>query len=167
MDQHDAAGIDRGTGSTRTRQWAKKGGLVAAGLLAGGLLAGTLTANAATPSSGGGSSSSSAGQPADPGPGHGLDLSGTVTAVGSAGVSIQTSSGTKDYTVTSSSDIDKNGEAQLSDLAVGDAVTFSTESDGTTIDKLHSGDESKNRPSGPPPAGSAGGSASSSGTTNG
>jgi len=56
--------------------------------------------------------------------------------------------------VTSASDIDKNGEAALKDLAVGDAVTFSVDSANTKqIDKLHAGDETKNRPTAP--AGSA------------
>jgi len=90
------------------------------------------------------------------GPGHGLPLSGTVTAVepdgnGTTGsVTIKTPSGTKTYTVNSNSDVDKNGESQLSKLVVGDAVTFSV--NGTTIDKLHAGDDAKDAPTGPPPA---------------
>jgi len=88
------------------------------------------------------------------GPGdHGLSLSGTVTAVGSASVTIKTSAGTTEYAVDANSDIDKNGEAKLADLKMGDAVTFNTVTTNgkATIDKLHSGDESKNRPAGPPP----------------
>jgi hypothetical protein len=49
------------------------------------------------------------------------------------------------YTVTSNSDIDKNGEAKLSDLKSGDAVRFSTTS-GNTIAILHSGDDNLDRP---------------------
>jgi preprotein translocase subunit YajC len=84
------------------------------------------------------------------GPGGALALSGTVTAVGSSSVTIQTSGATTTYAVTSTSDIDKNGEATLSDLAVGDAVTFSTvTTDGTTaIDKLHAGNAALDMPPG-------------------
>ena len=142
--------------------------LIAAGGVAGAILTGTLSAGAATtptasPAASSGSSSSTAEDP-NPGDngadgvaeaqehhgrgGHGgggaLDLSGTVTAVGGTDVTIQTSSASTTYTVTSSSDIDKNGEAKLSDLKVGDAVTFSVT--GTTIEKLHAGDETKNVP---------------------
>jgi hypothetical protein len=90
------------------------------------------------------------------GPGaHGLPLTGTVTAVGTSSVTIKTSSGTTEYAVDSKSDIDKNGEAKLSDLKVGDAVRFGTVTTNgkITIDKLHSGDEAKNRPQGAPPGG--------------
>jgi hypothetical protein len=82
------------------------------------------------------------------GHGHGLDLSGSVTAVGTSTVTIKTSSATTTYAVSSSSDIDKTGESQLSKLVIGDAVTFSTTTSGTTvsIDKLHAGDEALNRP---------------------
>jgi len=81
--------------------------------------------------------------------GHGLALSGTVQGVAASTVTIKTSSGTTTYSVTGSSDIDKNGEAKLSDLVVGDAVRFSTTTtNGTTIDRLHAGDETKNRPQG-------------------
>lgn len=84
--------------------------------------------------------------------------SGTVTAVGSNSVTIKTSSGTSTYGVTSASDIDKNGEAQLRDLKVGDAVRFTAETANgvTIIDKLHAGDEAKDRPAAPP-SGSTGG----------
>ncbi len=73
-----------------------------------------------------------------------------MTAVGSASVTIKTSSSTTEYAVTSDSDIDKNGEAQLSDLKVGDSVTFNTTTVNgkATIDKLHSGDETLNMPHG-------------------
>jgi hypothetical protein len=78
--------------------------------------------------------------------GGGLDLAGTVSAVGSSTVTIKTSTGTTTYGVDSASDIDKSGEAQLSSLAVGDAVHFSVRSGTTTIHKRHAGDESKDRP---------------------
>jgi Cu/Ag efflux protein CusF len=92
------------------------------------------------------------GGPGGPGD-HGLSLSGTVTAVGSASVTIKTSTGTTEYVVDAKSDIDKNGEAKLADLKVGDAVRFNTVTNNgkAAIDKLHSGDEAKNRPAGPRP----------------
>jgi hypothetical protein len=78
---------------------------------------------------------------------------GTVTAVGSDSVTIKTSSGTKTYGVTSGSDIDKNGEAKLSDLVSGDAVRFTTTTSNgkTVIAILHAGDEAKDMPAGMPP----------------
>jgi hypothetical protein len=46
----------------------------------------------------------------------------------------------------------------LTNLAVGDAVTFNTTTSGSTptIDKLHAGNDSLDWPSGPPPAGANG-----------
>ncbi len=146
----------------KPKLWASAG-LLTVGLGSGIYLGGTLTSGAATPSST--SSTSSTGTPPSPGgsdsssrpsgtaPAPGLPDSGTVTAVGSDSVTIDG----KTYAVTSSSDIDKNGEATLSDLAVGDKVTFSTVSSASTptIDKLHAGNEALDRPSGPP-SGSAG-----------
>ena len=94
------------------------------------------------------------------GPGHGLPQSGTVTAVnpesnGTTGsVTIKTPSGTTTYSVDGNSDVDKNGESQLSKLSVGDSVRFSL--NGSTIDKLHAGDEVKDAPQPPPPPGSGG-----------
>ena len=145
-------------------------GYAGAGLVAGALLATAIGAQAATPSpTTTGSSTTTA--TADPHPGdngadgvpeaqelhgpggHGgaLDLSGTVTAVGTSTVTIKTSSGTTVYSVTAASDIDKNGEATLSKLAVGDAVRFSvTSSTSKQIDKLHAGDEAKDMPQGAP-----------------
>lgn len=76
--------------------------------------------------------------------------------MGSGSVTIKTATGTTEYAVPGDSDIDKNGEATLSDLVVGDAVTFSTTTttdSTTTVDKLHAGNEALNKPSGPPPAG--------------
>lgn len=150
-----------------------KVGLAAAGVVAGAVLAGTMTAQAATPTPAPSSSSSSSGTTAtDPHPGdngadgvpeaqehhghgrHALDLSGTVTAVGASSVTIKTATAATEYAVTSTSDIHKNGEAALKDLAVGDAVTFSVDSTNTKqIDKLHAGDKAKDMP--PAPASSA------------
>ncbi len=146
-------GIPTGSGQGSRRLWAKKAGLVGGGLLVGGILAGTVSATAASNSSP--STTPSAGtstQQEGYGAGHrgmALGLSGTVTAVSSNSVTIKTASGAKTYGVTSTSDIDKNGEATLSKLAVGDAVRFSTTtSGGTTIDKLHAGDEARDMPQG-------------------
>jgi hypothetical protein len=51
--------------------------------------------------------------------------------------------------VTSNTDIDKNGESTLSNLAVGDAVTFSVNgANSKQIDKLHAGNEAKDMPQG-------------------
>jgi hypothetical protein len=149
--------------------------LLGVGAMAGGILSTALSADAATPtttstvsgsSTTGGTSSTAApgGASARSGPppgGGALSSSGTVTAVGASSVTIQTSTATTTYAVTSSSDIDKNGEAALSDLAVGDAVTFSTvTTNGTTaIDRLHAGNAALDMPQGGP-----GGALSSSGT---
>jgi hypothetical protein len=157
-----------------------KVGLAGAGLVAGVVLAGTIGAQAATPSPSPSASSSttSDAHPGDNGAdgvpesqehhaghdgrGGGLDLSGTVTALGSGSVTIKTATATTTYTVPSTADIDKNGEATLSALAVGDAVTFSVEdTNAKQIDKLHAGDEARNMPSGSAP------SSSSSSTTTG
>ncbi|HET6812139.1 MAG TPA: hypothetical protein VFH50_14135 [Acidimicrobiales bacterium] len=159
--------------------------LVTAGLAGGAILGTTMSAGAATTTSS--SSSAAATSPAAPGTNGtapaaptgqappdgrhcpGLPKSGTVTAVGSNTVTID---GTT-YSVTSNSDIDKNGEAKLSDLAVGDKVTFGTVAGASTptIDRLHAGNEALDRPAGPPPGAPGGpgqsgtGSSSSSGTT--
>ena len=145
--------------------------LAGAGLTAGVILASAFGASAATngtastasqtsaasstgstSSSTAGTSSTTPGRPGGPGGGYRVPaLSGTVTAVGSNSVTIKTSSGTKTYQVTSSSDIDKNGEAKLSDLVVGDAVRYNVmSSSSTTIDKLHAGNEAQDRPAAPP-----------------
>jgi hypothetical protein len=134
-------------------------GLVGAGVVAGAIVGGTVLSDAATSSpTPNASSSSSPEAPGAPGssqrhgPGGELSLSGTVTAVGSSSVTIKTSSGTTEYKVDSNSDIDKNGEAQLSSLKVGDAVRFSVSS-GNVIAILHAGDEALNRPQGLGPGG--------------
>ena len=145
-------------------------GYVGAGLVAGAVLAATLSAQAATTPSPTTTGSSSA-TATDPHPGDNgsdgvaesnevhsggrqggpLDLSGTVTAKGSNTVTIKTSAGTTVYSVTSTSDIDKNGEAALSNLTVGDAVRFSVDSSNAKlIDKLHAGNEAKDMPQGAP-----------------
>ena len=164
-----------------------KTGYVAAGLVAGAALATTLTAHAASSTPTPAATGTSTSAPEDPHPGdngadgipesqehhgggpgggaHALNLSGTVTAVGPSTVTIKTSTGTTSYTVTSSSDIDKNGEASLKSLVVGDAVRFSvTSSNAKQIDKLHAGDEAKDRPQhdGPPPQDGSGTAAPSS-----
>ena len=88
--------------------------------------------------------------------GFGLNLTGTVTSVGTSTVTIKTSSGAiKTYTVNASSDIDKNGEAQLSSLAVGDAVRYSVRTGTSTIDKLHAGNEAQDAPTHGTPPGSS------------
>ena len=79
-----------------------------------------------------------------------------MTAVGSSSVTIKTSSGTTEYKVDNNSDIDKNGEAKLSDLKVGDAVRFSVNT-GNTIAILHAGDEALNHPQRPGSGGESGG----------
>ncbi|QGN59229.1 hypothetical protein [Nostocoides sp. HKS02] len=143
-----------------------KTGYAAAGLIAGAVLATTLGAQAATVSpSAATTPSTTATADAHPGDngadgvpeanevhgprGGALNLSGTVTAVGASSVTIKTSTATTVYSVTSASDIDKNGEATLSALVVGDKVTFSVAStNAKQIDKLHTGDETKNMPTG-------------------
>jgi hypothetical protein len=144
-----------------------------AGCAAGAIIAGSMSANATTSgngtasgngtTSGNGTASASAvassstvpgAPPAGPagGPAGGRyrapATTGTVTAVGSNSVTIKTSAGTKTYAVTASSDIDKNGEATLSDLKAGDAVRFDVVPNTSTIGHLHAGDEALDRPSG-------------------
>jgi hypothetical protein len=80
---------------------------------------------------------------------YGLGQSGTVTAVGSASVTITSSSGAATtYAVGANSDIDKNGEAVLSSLAIGDKVTFDYVTSGTTktIAHLHAGNQALDKP---------------------
>ena len=148
--------------ASRRTTW-QAAGLMLAGALVGGVLAAEVTANAASPganSSGTRPAAQSAygegpmaAGPGGPGrfagPGHrgfGLDQSGTVTAVGTDLVTIKTANGTKTYSVDSHSDIDKNGEAHLSDLKAGDAVHFVVRPGTSTIAVLHAGNEALNRP---------------------
>jgi hypothetical protein len=146
--------------STQRTAW-RAAGLMLAGALAGGVLAAEVTASA---SSGGTPATSSAyteASPLAPGPGEagpgeprgrghafGSPLSGTVTALDVTGktVTIKTSNGTTTYKVDAQSDVDKNGEAQLSDLKAGDAVRFAVRPGTSTIAVLHAGDEAKDRP---------------------
>lgn len=144
-------------GSSR-RTKLQAGGLLLAGAVAGGVLAATVAASATSPGATHPSPASYAAGPGAGGPGAGgpgpdsmrphlpLALSGTVTSVGPASVSIHTSSGTKTYAVDAQSDIDKNGEAKLSDLVSGDKVRFAVRPGTSTIAVLHTGDESKNMP---------------------
>jgi hypothetical protein len=139
---------------TKPKLWLSAG-LVAVGLAGGAILGATMSASASTgttqPSNSNGSSSSSTSTPSSPDAdprGGDLTNSGTVTAVGSNSVTIDG----KAYVVGSNSDIDKNGESSVSNLAVGDKVIFSTDTSTSTptIDKLHTGNESLNRPAGRP-----------------
>ena len=138
-----------------------------AGLIAGGVLAATVSAQAATTSSPTtttattGTTAAADAHPGDNGAdgvpeaqehhgGGGLDKSGTITAVTGSSVTIKTSTGTTAYTTNAASDIDKNGEAEISSLIVGDPVTFSVDSTTTTlIDKLHTGNKAQNMPQAP------------------
>ena len=147
------------------RRWGRfgtKAALVAAGVVAGGVLASTLTATAATSSSTATPSTAASAAAGTCRGGGALSLSGTVTAVGTSSVTIKTSSGTTTYAVSSTSDIDKNGEASLSALKVGDAVRFntSTVSGKVTIDKLHAGNEALDMPMHAPMAGATSGTTS-------
>jgi len=113
-------------------------GVIAGGVITSGLAFGAMSANAATtPTPSAASAAATTDAPAPSGTshghGHGLNLSGTVTAVGTGSVTIKTATATTEYAVSATSDIDKNGEAALGDLVVGDAVTFST----TTTAKQH------------------------------
>ncbi len=60
---------------------------------------------------------------------------GTVTAVGSATVSIKTSTATTTYSVASTSHIEKPGtpKATLTDVKVGDSVFFTVTTKGGTV----------------------------------
>lgn len=159
---------------TKPRIWLSAG-LLATGLAAGAVLGLTMTAGASTATS---TSSSTAAAPpgttavaggssapAQTPPSGTLPKSGTVTAVGSASVTIDGTS----YAVTSTSDIDKNGESTLSALAVGDSVTFRLDSSASTptIDKLHAGNEALDRPTGAPPRGAGNQAPPSSSTSSG
>lgn len=153
-----------GTPAPRRRRGLVIGaGLVGAGVAAGAIIGSTVLSDAATssptPNASSASSPEAPGAPGWPqgrGPGRGLPLTGTVTAVGSSSVTIKTSSGTTQYQVNGNSDIDKNGEAKLSDLKAGDAVRFSVTS-GNVIAILHAGNEALNRPQAPGPGSETGG----------
>jgi hypothetical protein len=147
----------------RRRGVATGAALIGTGVVAGAIVGATVLSGAATTSPSTAPNSSSSQQEGTfhgggHGPGRGdLGLTGTVTAVGSSSVTIKTSTATTTYQVDGNSDIDKNGEAKLSDLKVGDAVRFNV-TGSNVIDKLHAGDEALDRPQGPPPGqGSSGG----------
>jgi hypothetical protein len=145
--------IESAPSRTWTR-WAMPAGLLAGGALIGGVLAATLNAGAApsptpSPSSPPGYAMPFPGHPYGHGfRGHMLDQTGTVTKVGTNSVTIKTSTATTAYAVNSNSDIDKNGEAKLSALKVGDAVRFSvvTVNGKPAIAVLHAGNEALNMP---------------------
>ena len=149
--------------TSRARRLLAGSSLLAAGAAAGGLWAASTTAGASTTStasstSAAGSSTPAApsGQPRAGAHPYGLNQSGTVSAVGASAVTITSSSGqATTYAVTATSDIDKNGEAKLSNLTVGDKVTFDYTTSGTTktIGHLHAGSEALDRPTGAPPNG--------------
>jgi hypothetical protein len=138
--------------SSTRRTTAQAAGLLLTGAVAGGVLAVTFGASASSPSAGtSGPASYAATGPDRSGPDgrpHHLGAlqSGTVTAVGAKSVSIKGSGAAKSYAVDANSDIDKNGEAKLSDLKAGDAVMFAVRPGTSTIAVLHAGDEAKNRP---------------------
>jgi hypothetical protein len=134
------------------RTTAQAAGLLLAGAVTGGFLAVTFSAAASSPAaSSPGPASYAATGPAGGAPdgtrGPRPPLqAGTVTAVGPNSVSIKATGAAKTYAVDANSDIDKNGEAQLSDLKVGDAVHFAVRPGTSTIAVVHAGDEAKNRP---------------------
>ena len=136
-----------------TPRWWASAALVTAGLAGGAILgytvsAGASTTSTTTPAAGSGSAAWTGHAGPFGGAGfRGLTKSGTVTAVGAGSVTIDGTS----YVVTANSDIDKNGEATLSDLKVGDKVTFAVTSASTpTIAVLHAGSEALDRPAGGP-----------------
>jgi len=89
-------------------------------------------------------------------------LSGTITAISGSTVTIKTSSGSRTYTVTSSTHLQRNGSTvSLSSFKVGDSVFGSTTtSGGTTLNDLMAGTGGM----GGAPGGAAPGSSSGSGT---
>ena len=129
-------------------------GLAGGGYLAAGPLASAATNANTTKAAANASTTHPHGRPLGAPPSRmALSKTGTVTAVGTASVTI----GGTVYAVDSSSDIDKNGKAALSDLAVGDAVRFSTvtTSGVVTVAVLHAGSEALDRPAGPPGRGAS------------
>jgi len=157
--------------SSSGRTTAQAAGLLLAGAVAGGVLAVTFGASASSPSAGPSGPASYAANGQGPGGYAGPDghrgpgrfgrlQAGSVTSVGAKSVTIKSTAGTKTYAVDADSDIDKNGEAKLSDLKAGDAVHFAVRPGTSTIAVLHAGDEALNhrgfgagRPGGPCPDG--------------
>src|SRR4051794_38452801 len=143
--------------SSSGRTTAQAAGLLLAGAVAGGVLAVTFGASASSSSAGPSGPASYAANGQGPGGYAGPDghhgpgrfgpmQTGSVTSVGAKSVTIKSTAGTKTYAVDANSDIDKNGEAKLSDLKAGDAVHFGVRPGTSTIAVLHAGDEAKNRP---------------------
>jgi len=141
--------------SSSRRTVVQAAGLVLVGAVAGGVLAATVVASAGAPAAAPTASGGYGGPPPAAYAATGPDgqrgprpamQSGTVTAVGTNSVGITTSAGAKTYAVDSGSDIDKNGEAKLSDLKAGDAVHFAVRPGTSTIAVLHAGDEAKDGP---------------------
>jgi hypothetical protein len=143
--------------SSSRRTTAQAAGLLLTGSVAGAVLAVTFSAGAASPAAGtAGPTSYAATGPGPAGYGPAGDhhgprrpgplSAGTVTAVGTKSVSIASAGSTETYAVDADSDIDKNGEAKLSDLKTGDAVHFAVRPGTSTLAVLHAGDEAKNRP---------------------
>jgi len=150
--------------SSSRRTAAQAAGLLVTGAVAGAVLAVSFSAGASSPSAGTPGPTSYAATGPGPagygfgdhrgpgrfGPGRfGPMESGTVTAVRAKSVTIKTTAGTKTYAVDAGSDIDKNGEAKLSDLKTGDAVQFAVRPGTSTIAVLHAGNEALNGPAGP------------------
>jgi hypothetical protein len=95
-------------------------------------------------------------------------LSGTITAISGSTVTIKTSSGNKTYTVTSSTQLRRNGSTvALSSFQTGDSVVGSTTaSGGSTLNDLMAGMGGGGAPAGTAPGSSSGASSgSSSGST--
>jgi hypothetical protein len=146
----------------RTKAVATAAGLLCVGALAGAMASAATTAGATTTTSGTTpttglapptAGTSNANPPKGTGPAGAcvaLPMSGTITAVGTSSVSIDTGATTTTYAVTNTSAIEKDGKATLGALAVGDTVHFSTVTSGgvTAIGTLIDG---------PPPKGALGG----------
>jgi hypothetical protein len=75
----------------------------------------------AAPSAAGGVLPGAGGQPGAGGGGHGMDLQGTLTAVGRSTVTVKSAKGTATYSVTGATEIIRNGaHATLAQLKAGD-----------------------------------------------
>jgi hypothetical protein len=98
-------------------------------------------------------------------------VSGTVTKVGSSTVTVKSTSGTATYTVTSASQIIRNGQTvPLSAVKAGDPVfVHAYPSSGTTvIERLFAGSsatQAQQGPAGPPPNGAPGQQSGATSTT--
>lgn len=152
----EPAAVTRGPGRTRVpaHQLAVPALLVAGGVLAGGLGVWALQDHATTPT--GFSARASAGDAPFGGPqrfggqqddgrqGGGFGspgggfadeqhVTGTLAGVGASSITVRTASGTQTYTVTSSTDVQRNGSrVPLSALKVGDPVVVHVYPSGST-----------------------------------